>query len=343
MGLDHTVLRPDGVREKNAAATKLDAIGASSCLVSAIEPVWEDRMEHSYAEADRGAPAIDIAAGRRAFLRSMGLGAAGLATLGTGLISMTGEAAAAPTDADILNFALNLEYLEAEFYLRAVFGRGLDSADVQGTGTLGGVTGGRKVPFASKAVRLYAREIANDEQAHVRFLRGALGGASVARPAINLTASFTAAARAAGLVGPTDTFDAFANENNFLLAAFIFEDVGVTAYKGAARLIENKDILEAAAGILAVEAYHAGEVRTLLYGRGFFAQAKAISDLRDAVDGSTDLDQGVGEADRANIVPTDRNGLAFSRSPGQVLNIVYLGGQGNNNGFFPKKLNGNIS
>lgn len=299
-------------------------------------------MELSKQTPDRDALVIDLAAGRRAFLRSLGLGAAGVAALGTGLVSMPDEAAAALTDADILNFALNLEYLEAEFYLRAVFGRGLETMDVEGIGTLGGVTGGRKVPFATKAVRLYAREIAGDEQAHVRFLRAALGGASVARPAINLKASFTAAARAAGLVGPQDTFDAFANENNFLLAAFIFEDVGVTAYKGAARFIQNKDVLEAAAGILAVEAYHAGEIRTLLFARGFYTQAKAISDLRDAVDGSTDLDQGIGEADRANIVPADKNGLAFSRTPDQVLNIVYLGGQANNNGFFPKKLNGNI-
>jgi len=123
----------------------------------------------------------------------------------------------------------------------------------------------------------------------------------------------------------------------------------VTAYKGAARFIENKDILEAAAGLLAVEAYHASEVRTVLFGRGqdtpsLLDTAQKISDLRDAADGADDLDQGlVGANGRANIVPTDSNALAFSRSTSQVLSIVYLGGRAGAFGFFPQRLNGAIS
>jgi hypothetical protein len=279
------------------------------------------------------------ALGRRGLLTTAGL--AGVAALGAGMVSGTASATAIG-DGDILNFALNLEYLEAEFYLRAVTGSGLPGGQIGGTGSLGGVTGGRKVTFQTKAIREYATEIAEDEANHVRFLRSALGVGAVARPAINLDQAFTTAARAAGLIGPGQKFDAFANETNFLLAAFIFEDVGVTAYKGAARLIANKDVLEAAAGLLAVEAYHAGEIRTLLYGRGLFPAAKAISDARDSLDGTGDRDQGIKMPDGANIVPTDANGLAFSRSAGQVLSIVYLGGAGSGFGFFPKRLNGPI-
>lgn len=284
---------------------------------------------------------IDLHAGRRAFLKSAGLMAAGAATIG--LASMPEEAEAqAINDATILNFALNLEYLEAEFYLRAAFGRGLLAADIGGTGRMGGVNGGRKVTFATPLIEQYAREIATDEQAHVKFLRSALGSARVARPGINLAGSFTAAARAAGLITANQTFDAFANETNFLLAAFIFEDVGVTAYKGAARFITNKNFLEAAAGLLAVEAYHAGEIRTILASRGLFLQANRISAARDSLDGSMDLDQGIGTSAAVNIVPTDANGLAFSRTPQQVLNIVYLGGQTMATSFFPSGLNGSI-
>ncbi len=67
-------------------------------------------------------------------------------------------------DSDILNFALNLEYLEAEYYLRAAFGRGLADADVTGSGIAGGVTGGRQVTFANPVIRQYAEEIARDEE-----------------------------------------------------------------------------------------------------------------------------------------------------------------------------------
>jgi hypothetical protein len=286
---------------------------------------------------------LDLEAGRRAFLKSIGLFTAGAATLGLGVTAMPEAAEAAGIDdPTILNFALNLEYLEAEFYLHAVTGKGLASGDVTGTGKAGGVIGGSKVKFDTAIIGQYAEEIAGDEEAHVKFLRSALGSAKVARPEINLKSSFTAAARAAGLVGKNEQFDAFASETAFLLAAFIFEDVGVTAYKGAARYITNKDYLEAAAGILAVEAYHAGEIRTLLASKGLFDQARAISNARDSLDGKANIDQGVGTPKKVNIVPTDTNGLAFSRTPHQVLGIVYLGDGPSSASFFPKGLNGAV-
>ena len=282
---------------------------------------------------------------RRAFLRAAGL--AGLGTVGGMAVlgSTAGTASAAPapavSDGAIFNFALNLEYLEAEFYLHAYYGWGVPSSLTSGTGTRGGVTGGRKVKFKSRAVAQYAKEIAQDELNHVAFLRKVLGSAAVSRPAIDLKSSFTAAARAAGLITSKQTFDPFANENNFLLAAFIFEDVGVTAYKGAAPLISNKDYLEAAAGILAVEAYHAGIVRTSLYGKGLYKQAQKISDARDSLDGASDDDRGIGKKKNGNLVPADNNSVVYSRTPANVLNIAYLNPkQVTKGGFFPAGVNG---
>lgn len=277
---------------------------------------------------------------RRNMLRGAGAGALALGALAATGVSALAENANSSgiNDADIVNFALNLEYLEAEFYLRAVYGYGLDAADRTGTGTPGYVTGGRAVTFETPIIQQYATEIAQDELAHVRFLRAVLGKNAVAAPAIDIENSFNTLAQAAGL---GDTFDPYADENSFLLGAYIFEDVGVTAYRGAAPLVRNKEVLSAAAGILAVEAYHASEVRVLLLSRGFAEATQKISALRALLSGAED-DQGVLLNDSANIVPTDANSLAFSRSARQVLNIVYGAPDANAGLFYPAGANGTI-
>lgn len=280
---------------------------------------------------------------RRGLLRHAGIGTTLAVAAGFGLFNAgRANAATAPSDADILNFALNLEYLEAEFYLMAVNGVGLSNADINGVGATGNVIGGGAVPFTTPAIQQYAKSIANDELAHVEFLRAALGSAAVARPTIDLYNSFNTAALAAGLIQPGQTFNPFADEKSFLLGAYIFEDVGVTAYHGAAPLIQSKAYLAAAAGILAVEAYHAATVRTLLFQMGMGDATAKISALRAAASGAAD-DQGVVMNGQSNITPTDFNALAFSRTTTQVLNIVYLGGASGNYGFFPQGLNGAIA
>ena len=219
-------------------------------------------------------------------------------------------------------------------------------------------TGAGQVPFSNRVVQAYATEIAKDEVAHVNFLRGALGSAAVAAPGIDVsatpTSAFSPAAQAAGLIPAGATFSPYANDVAFLLGAFIFEDVGVTAYKGASPLITNKTYLEAAAGILAVEAYHAGIIRTSLFAMGvatptptvgsppvdYLTAVNKISDARDSLDGSTDDDQGLGSLASPTLVPVDGNSIAFSRSVKQVLNVVYLSASAvSMGGFFPKGVN----
>jgi Ferritin-like domain len=247
------------------------------------------------------------------------------------------------TDADVLNFALNLEYLEAEFYLRAATGQGLSSTDAgSGAGT---VTGGSMVSFPTPTLQQYAFEIAQDELNHVRFLRKALGSAAVSRPTIDLSASFNGLAMAAGI---GSAFNPFADSNSFLVGAFVFEDVGVTAYHGAAGLLTDKGNLGAAAGILAVEAYHAAEIRTLIVAGSianpsapFLDDANKVSALRATLGGGNET-----MLSATTIVAADStNAIAFDRTTDQVLHIVYAAGPGivTKGGFFPNGMNGTIT
>lgn len=299
---------------------------------------------------------------RRNMMRRMGLGVAGAAALGAmstaGLVAGATPAKAAnqgagPPDADIFNFALNLEYLEAEFYLYAATGQGLPAGLRTGSvGTQGGVNPGQLVPFKSSTIQQYAQRIAVDEQAHVGFIRAVLGAGAVAEPAIDISigpnSSFSKLAVAAGLIVQGQTFNPYADDVSFLLGASIFEDVGVTAYAGAARYIGNPDYLEAAAGILAVEAYHSGAIRTLLADLGAGVAFGAISKLRGALSAAIVANAPAEQpilipGNDYNFLANDSNSLAFRRNTAQVLNIVYGGGAASGYLFFPNKLNGNIS
>jgi hypothetical protein len=205
--------------------------------------------------------------------------------------------AASYSDADILNFALNLEYLEANFYYICAFGCTIDKPNATaiaasvaaggtgeaipvnvGVGTPGvvtcSVTG--PVPFSTVTAASYAKETAIEEGKHVTFLQTALGSSTqVAQPAINLDVAsggawptLVAAANSVttSVTIPTafSPYAASTGDANFLIGAYVFEDVGVTAYHGAASLLTVAGNLSAAGGIMAVEAYHAGLIRTTL-------------------------------------------------------------------------------
>jgi hypothetical protein len=305
-----------------------------------------------------------IFSNRRKMMALAGTAFAGLALSKLG--TMTAEAQTATlTDADILNFALNLEYLEAQYYTLATAGVTIDkySSPVSitgGGGTAGTVTtkGSNNyasclVPFTIPTVKAYANETAQEERNHVAFISTALGSSAVPMPNIDLYNSFNALAAYAGI---GSAFDPFASDINFLLGSFIFEDVGVTAYTGAAPLLTSQDNLSNAAGIQAVEAYHAGLVRTVLYGMdaatpsaGIAATVGKIAAARAKLDGTGNDDNGIANQTYANtgvgstIVDCNSSSLVFARSTTEVLAIVYAGGAaGTGGGFFPMALNGTI-
>lgn len=304
-----------------------------------------------------------IATGRRKMLT---LGITSLAGIAAGVFAKTAQAANY-TDADILNFALNLEYLEANFYYLAAFGTTIDVANAASTaagaplialsgtvGTAGTVSGGSQVPFTTIQVGSYATETAVEEGKHVKLLLGALGNnVAVAQPALNLGTSFGVLAAAAKIPNGA-SFSPYASDDDFLVGAYVFEDVGVTAYHGAAPLLTQSSNLTVAAGILAVEAYHAGLVRTSINyidpaGTSIASYTNLISTLRASLSAAALLGAAPGPYDSqpddfglatfqaslgggANATCTrltdadQTNVIAFARNTTQVLNIVTGGG-----------------
>jgi hypothetical protein len=299
---------------------------------------------------------IDQVRNRRRFLKGAGLAAIAAAALPR----LQSAAAATPTltqtDIEVLNFALQLEYLEAEFYLRVATGAGLPSDMVTGTGTPGTVTGGHQTSFSSPHLAAFAQELAEEEMQHVADIRSLLtayGAEPVAEPSIDFHDSFSTLAQAAGLVPAGTRFSPFADDLSFILGAYIFEDVGVTAYNGAATLVSSI-VLPYAASILAVEAYHAGAIRILAHNHDQSPATKLISNLRATLDGTINTsgqdDIGVYANGRSFIADVSATtATAFARTPQQVLSIVFgsaINGDGSLSAtsglFFPDGVNGTV-
>jgi hypothetical protein len=276
---------------------------------------------------------------RRSFLKSAGFTGLGLAaaTLGAGKLGAldntsvgkalgmktTNVEAAANIDGAILNFALNLEYLEAEFYCMAAFGKRL-AAFGGNFAESGATTGGKKVnltvpgnaPFTNQLVQI-AEGLAYQEIAHTKLIRGALGSSAVPKPAINLDALG---------VG-------FASLNEFIAVSRALEDTGLSAYNGAAPLITDKAYLATAAQIALTEANHSGTIRYL------------CAPLLVNCSKVDDVDILPPPAGTSYWNTTAPYALATSRTTDQVLAIVY----GNSakgtskGGFYPQGMNGAIN
>jgi len=253
---------------------------------------------------------------RRKLIKRAGLAGAGMVAMSTlgGVFAHAQDSAAtsAVTDADILNFALNLEYLEAEFYLMSTWGTTLEKLGVLNSSQISGpTTGGKMVNFSGANVSFVASGLRSDEVAHVMYLRQALGSAAVKKPAINLDALGYG----------------FAGVGDFLKLSRQFEDVGVSAYLGAAPLISNKTYLAAAGAILATEAQHSGAVRLACIWDGVTSPAVDSLDVPPT---------------ESMVFDVDKNALSIPRTTNQVLAIVYHGGSCSG-GFYPEGMNGTIN
>jgi len=186
---------------------------------------------------------------RGSFLKKMGVGAGAVAFGGAfaGAMPSLAGAATAKSDVAILNFALTLEYLEAAFYREAV----------------------RSGKFTGKLGQ-FAKVVSAHENAHVAFLKKALGAAAVKSPKFDFKGTNT-------------------NQAKFKATAQVLEDTGVAAYLGQAGNIKSKAILAAAASVLAIEARHAGWIRDINNVSGApvaFEKSKTKAQILAAVKGT---------------------------------------------------------
>lgn len=278
--------------------------------------------------------ASDRTLNRRNFMAALGMtGAAAGAALVTGCSSDTSAVAPAGIGAtDILNFALNLEYLEATFYSYIVKGTDLPSTLTNSSGTVTGAPA--QLTFSSQITDLL-NEIYYDELSHVRDLLTLVGSSAIARPAINLGALGTITA------------------SNALSIARLFEDVGATAYAGAAASLSGTT-LGIAAQILAVEGFHAGALRLVSIQNPSLSAyiAADSSDVQPADPGTAALAAAgpktngafFATAGTANATTATPAGFAFTRTTSQVLAIVYGSSAAGTSagGFFPNGVNGAI-
>ena len=268
---------------------------------------------------------VAAAQNRRSFLKKIGVATAAVGAMSAGA-AIPAEAQTT-TEIEVLQFALNLEYLESEFYTYALTGLGITNYGLAINGlanspnpTSGGtVTGGKKVNFSNNLVftEEIALQVAADERAHVKLLREVLGSDAIAQPNINLNALGFG----------------FGNENDFLKLARIFEDIGVTAYAGAAPLLSTPIVISYAARILAVEAEHVASIRT---------QIARLNIPTAALDGVDIIPPPSGAQNQYLSVNT-ADGLISTRTPGQVLYLAYAKANAGSGGFFPTGVNGAIT
>ena len=262
---------------------------------------------------------------RRKFLKTLGAATAAVTALGvTATEAQAQSSSPTATEIAVLNFALNLEYLEAEFYTYGQYGYGIEQFGIGVSGVANGgnsasggtTTGGSKVSMSNSLVFTPAitAEIGSDERAHVVLLRSFLGSLAIAKPNLNLNALGFG----------------FGSEGEYLSLARIFEDIGVTAYAGAAYLLSTPFVIQTAARILATESLHVGTLHT---------QVARLNVTTPVLDGADLVPPPVG-AQNQYLPINISNGLPALRSVPQVLALGYGGTGLTQGGFFPLGING---
>ncbi|KAI3448581.1 hypothetical protein Pfo_005246 [Paulownia fortunei] len=263
-------------------------------------------------------------------------------------------------DIDMMQFAENLEHMEADLFLWSSLGYGLDHVAPEL------VMGGPPPIGAQKAnldflTRNIIEEFAFQEVGHLRALKTTVGG--FPRPLLDLSAKNFAKlfneAFGYKLVPP---FDPYLDSLSYMLASYVVPYVGILGYVGTNPKLNGYITKRLLAGLLGVEAGQDAVIRGYLYERvaevvhpynhTVAEFTGRISELRNRLAMWGIKDEGIivppflGAENRteSNVLSADYNSLSYSRTPPEILRIVY--GTGNEHvpgGFFPEGANGRIA
>lgn len=292
-----------------------------------------------------------IAAGRtlnrRHFMAALGMtGAAAGAGMISGCSTSNSVAVTTASTAQIslLNFALNVKFLQATFYSFITQGTDLSGSAVTNSGA---ITGAPTAPLVftgayAQQITDMLNEIYYDETNHVSTLISLLSSSVIFRPAINLAAF--------GAITAT----------NALAIARLLEDVAVTAYANVITSLSSSDIT-VLSQILGADSNHAGILRLTLLQNSTLLAADIKADTFDVLpfdngsassSGPSSSGAFFATANATTANPTTAAAFAFLRTPSQTLSILFgtaasgtvsLATSGTTSGgFFPSGVNGTI-
>lgn len=264
------------------------------------------------------------------------------------------------SDVDLLEFPLNLEFLEAEFFLWGSLGHGLDSQAPE-------LAGGGPAPIGARMAHLdpltrdIVAQFAFQEVGHIRAIKKTVPG--FPRPLLNMSREAFATVMN-NAVGKTldPPFDPYANTINYLLASYVIPYVGLTGYVGANPKLKTPAAKRLVAGLLGVESGQDAVIRTMLferamqkvepYGITVAEFTNKISILRNKLGNGGLKDEGLvvrrieGAEGKitGNVLVGDKDSLSYPRTPEEILRIVYSTGKENKpGGFYPKGAEGRIA
>ncbi|KAI5659090.1 hypothetical protein M9H77_27883 [Catharanthus roseus] len=263
-------------------------------------------------------------------------------------------------DIDLLQFPVNLEFLEAEWFLWGGLGHGLDVA-------LPELTGGGPPPIGVKKANLdplvtkIVVEFAYQEVGHLRALKDTVG--LFPRPQLDLSASNFATVINLALNKTLEPpFDPYSSSLAYMLASYAVPYVGLVGYVGTNPHLKGYKSKRLLAGLLGVESGQDAVIRTYLYERAeqvvepynvtVAEITTGISLLRNKLAGCGNKDEGVmvplelGAENKttSNVLSANAYSISYDRTQAEILRIIYGTGKEDVPGlFYPKGGNGKIA